>query len=32
LRISNLHEPIILYRPEHMARCIEAMRKAGLPE
>jgi TolB-like protein len=32
LRISNLHEQIFLHRPEHMARCIEAMRKAGLPE
>jgi TolB-like protein len=32
LRISNLHEQIFLHRPEHMAKCIEAMRKAGLPE
>jgi TolB-like protein/Flp pilus assembly protein TadD len=32
LRVSNLHESIVLHRPEHMARCIAAMRKAGLPE
>jgi tetratricopeptide (TPR) repeat protein len=32
LRVSNLHEQIFLHRPEHTARCIEAMRKAGLPE
>jgi adenylate cyclase len=32
LRVSNLHEQISLHRPEHMARCTEAMRKAGLPE
>jgi TolB-like protein len=32
LRVSNLHEQIFLHRPEHMARCVEAMRKAGLPE
>jgi TolB-like protein len=32
LRVSNLHEQIFLHRPEHMAKCIEAMRKAGLPE
>ncbi|KJB90523.1 winged helix-turn-helix domain-containing protein [Skermanella aerolata] len=31
LRISNLHEQNFL-RPEHMAKCMEAMRKAGLPE
>jgi TolB-like protein len=31
LRVSNFHEQIFL-RPEHMARCIEAMKKAGLPE
>ena len=32
LRVSNYHEQIFLQRPEHMARCVEAMRKAGLPE
>jgi len=32
LRISNLHQQNFLQRPEHMASCIEAMRKAGLPE
>jgi TolB-like protein/Flp pilus assembly protein TadD len=32
LRVSNLHEQIFLYRPEHMAKYLEAMRKAGLPE
>ena len=32
LRVSNLHEQIFLQRPEHMAKYIEAMRKAGLPE
>jgi TolB-like protein len=32
LRVSNLHEQIFLHRPEHTARCMEAMRKAGLPE
>jgi TolB-like protein len=32
LRVSNLHEQTSLHRPEHMARFIEAMRKAGLPE
>ena len=32
LRVSNLHEQIFLHRPEHMAKCMEAMRKAGLPE
>jgi len=32
LRVSNLHEQIFLHRPEHTARCLEAMRKAGLPE
>jgi TolB-like protein len=32
LRVSNYHEQIFLQRPEHMARCVEAMRRAGLPE
>jgi TolB-like protein len=32
LRVSNLHEQNLLHRPEHMARYIEGMRKAGLPE
>jgi TolB-like protein len=32
LRVSNIHEQIFLHRPEHMAKCIEAMRRAGLPE
>ncbi len=32
LRVSNLHEQIFLHRPEHMAKYVEAMRKAGLPE
>jgi tetratricopeptide (TPR) repeat protein len=32
LRVSNLHEQIFLHRPEHMAKFIDAMRKAGLPE
>ena len=32
LRVSNLHEQIFLHRLEHTARCLEAMRKAGLPE
>ena len=32
LRVSNLGEQIFLHRPEHMARYVEAMRKAGLPE
>lgn len=32
LRVSNLQAQIFLHRPEHMARCMEAMRKAGLPE
>ena len=32
LRVSNLHEQIFLHRPEHTARCLEAMRKGGLPE
>jgi TolB-like protein len=31
LRVSNLHEQMFLHRPEHMAKFIEAMRKAGLP-
>jgi TolB-like protein len=32
LRISNFQEQIFLKRPEHMASCVEAMRRAGLPE
>ncbi|WP_407068105.1 winged helix-turn-helix domain-containing protein [Methylobacterium crusticola] len=32
LRLSNLHEQMFLQRPEHMAKFVEAMRKAGLPE
>ena len=32
LRVSNLHEQIFLHRPEHMAKYVEAMQKAGLPE
>ncbi|KYH03313.1 winged helix-turn-helix domain-containing tetratricopeptide repeat protein [Bradyrhizobium sp. DOA1] len=32
LRLSNLHEQIFLHRPEHMARFVEGMRTAGLPE
>jgi hypothetical protein len=32
LRVSNLHEQIFLHRPEHMARYVKAMKKAGLPE
>jgi TolB-like protein len=32
LRLSNLHEQIFLHRPEHMAKCIDAMKAAGLPE
>ena len=32
LRLSNLREQIFLHRPEHMAKCIDAMRAAGLPE
>jgi TolB-like protein len=32
LRVSNLNEQIFLHRPEHMAKYVEAMRKAGLPE
>jgi tetratricopeptide (TPR) repeat protein len=32
LRVSNLHEQIFLQQPEHMAKYIDAMRKAGLPQ
>jgi len=32
LRVSNLHEQNLLHRAEHMAKYIDAMRKAGLPE
>jgi TolB-like protein len=32
LRLSNLHEQIFLHRPEHMSKCIDAMKAAGLPE
>jgi tetratricopeptide (TPR) repeat protein len=32
LHLSNLHEQIFLHRPEHMARFVEAMKAAGLPE
>ncbi len=32
LRLSNLHEQMVIHRPEHMEKFVEAMRKAGLPE
>lgn len=32
LRLSILHEQMLLHRPEHMEKFTEAMRKAGLPE
>lgn len=32
LQVSNLHKHLSLYRPEHMAKCVSAMRKGGLPE
>ena len=32
LRVSNLHEQIFLHQPEHMAKYIVGMQKAGLPE
>jgi len=32
LRLSNLHEQMLLHRPEHMEKFVGAMRKAGLPE
>lgn len=32
LRLSNLHEQMLIHRPKHMETLVEAMRKAGLPE
>lgn len=32
LRIANFQDQFFLQRPEHMASCIDAMRKAGFPE